>query len=216
MICASWHVKTPYPDSDVIVHLDGTWPQLRRQTTSGVGTPTAVQLMMIVVPMLMLIIGGGGMRIVGLAVVYDIISNDNITSSNDQVKSNSTYSIRFRHFDLDSRVPCRSGKSAECTDWATGTGIRRDGMEILSMKIPHTNVYVNLHRIKQNKENIFNLEGSVCNKVRPSYHRSRHHHRISSSWARTVCWRTDIRSVGNPKDLMVFDWAKDRYIKDWF
>ena len=30
----------------VMVHLSGTWPQFRRQTISGVGTPMAVQLMM--------------------------------------------------------------------------------------------------------------------------------------------------------------------------
>ena len=76
MIWASRQVKTPKPDSDVIVHLDGTWPQLRRQTTSGVGTPTAVQLMTMVVPKLIMIMGGGGIRIVGLAANRDNTSQE--------------------------------------------------------------------------------------------------------------------------------------------
>jgi hypothetical protein len=54
-----------------MVHFEGTWPQLRRHTTSGVGTPTAVQLITIVVAKLTITIGGGGMRIVGFAANFN-------------------------------------------------------------------------------------------------------------------------------------------------
>ena len=65
--CALGHVKRPNPTSEDMVHLEGTWPQFKRQTTSGVGTPTAVQLIMMAAPMSMFIVGGGGIRMVGLA-----------------------------------------------------------------------------------------------------------------------------------------------------
>ena len=59
--------KALLPSWTVLVmrHLSGTWPQLSRHTTSGVGTPIAVQLMMKVKVWSTRMAGGGEITIMG-------------------------------------------------------------------------------------------------------------------------------------------------------
>jgi len=74
----------------------------------------------------------------------------------------STHSIRSRHCDPDSRVPCHNGRSAGCTGSASCTGIRHDDKPIRA--------------------------DSVCTTFRPSCHHSRRHRRNATFSVRTACW----------------------------
>lgn len=59
----SLHVRVPTPLMLVDVHLAGTWPQLRRQEISGVGTPTASQTSTRLSPGFNLTFDGAGGRV---------------------------------------------------------------------------------------------------------------------------------------------------------
>lgn len=54
------HVNTPNPFWLVLIHFSGTWPQFKRHNTNGVGTPTALQVMLNVSPGRKYTSGGGG------------------------------------------------------------------------------------------------------------------------------------------------------------
>jgi hypothetical protein len=61
--CMSGHVKVPTPPTLVTEHLLGRCPQFNLQTTSGVGTPIAVHVMVNTSPMFASTMGGGGVWI---------------------------------------------------------------------------------------------------------------------------------------------------------
>lgn len=69
-IWISGQINLPTPLSLVDRHFGGTWPQLRRHTTSGAGTPTAVHEISKSAPTSRVTLGGGGEIMIGFAIKW--------------------------------------------------------------------------------------------------------------------------------------------------